>query len=49
LLEAYADDDEAEHVDEQMNNSEVEPHARDQTPSLSAMDNLRHDESPHLH
>ena len=26
LLEAYADDDEAEHVDDQMNNSGVEPH-----------------------
>ena len=49
LLEAYADDYEAEHVDEQMNNSGMEPHAGDQTPSLAAMDNLRHIESPCLH
>jgi hypothetical protein len=49
LLEAYADDHEAEHVDEEMDNPGVEPHAGDQTPSLAAMDNLRHIESPHLH
>ena len=49
LLEAYADDYEAEHVDEQMNNSGMEPHAGDLTPSLAAMDNLRHIESPYLH
>jgi len=49
LLEAYADDYEAEDVDEQMNNSGMEPHAGDQTPSLAARDNLRHIESPYLH
>jgi hypothetical protein len=48
LLKAHADEHEAGHVDDQVQNAGVQPHAGDEAPALVLVHDLLPYESPHL-